>query len=61
MDILMAFCLGVQIALLIMVYAIIIFCAIYFPIKITFWVFEKLEIQNPFLIVFDWFLGLRSK
>lgn len=57
----MPFCLVFQIALLIMVCAIIIFCAIYFPIKITFWIFEKLEIQNPFLIVFDWFLRLRSK
>lgn len=57
----MLFCLLVQIALLIMVCAIIIFCAIYFPIKITFWVFEKLEIQNPFFIVFDWFFGLRSE
>lgn len=61
LDILMAFCMGVQIALLIMVYAIIIFCAIYFPIKFTFWIYEKLDIKNPFLIIFDWFLRLRSK
>ena len=48
------FCLGILIALYI-IYLIGMFCLVtYIAFRVLFFIFEKLGIENPIIIIFDW-------